>query len=82
MISNNTRLIEPPIELQSSCTKPESETEEEDEGKPSKRQSPKCLSDGVSTPRQGECHQQNRKKWARDSETEGNVLLDLPLFLV
>ncbi|KAL1544421.1 two-component response regulator-like APRR5 [Salvia divinorum] len=69
-IQRNKEGIEKGNDAQSSCTKPGSETEEE-EAKPSKRESPKCLSDGVSTPRQEECHQQNSKKWARDNETEG-----------
>ncbi|KAG6436355.1 hypothetical protein SASPL_101251 [Salvia splendens] len=70
-IQRNKEGTEKGNDAQSSCTKPGSETEEEDEGKPSKRESPKCLSDGVSTPRQEECHQQNSKKWTRDGETEG-----------
>ncbi|XP_057786195.1 two-component response regulator-like APRR5 [Salvia miltiorrhiza] len=73
-IQRNKEGIEKGIDAQSSCTKPGSEIEEEDiehVHDPSKPESVKCLSDGVSTPGQEECHQQNSKKRARDSETQG-----------
>lgn len=65
--------------LQSSCTRPESEPEEdgfEHIQSPTKPENAKCVSDGISTPGQEECHQQNNKKWAHERETEGNVLFD------
>ncbi|KAL1557714.1 two-component response regulator-like APRR3 [Salvia divinorum] len=72
----NKEGIEKGSDAQSSCGKPGSKAEEEEDTElvknhPSKPESPKCVSDGISTPGQEECHQQKSKNRAHDSETEG-----------
>ncbi|KAH6756264.1 hypothetical protein C2S53_003684 [Perilla frutescens var. hirtella] len=73
-IKKNKEGIEKGSDAQSSCTKPESETEEDEEGiehvhGPSQPESAKRLSDVLNIPGQEECHQQNKKIRAHESET-------------
>ncbi|KAG6417346.1 hypothetical protein SASPL_119500 [Salvia splendens] len=75
-VQRNKEGIEKGSDAQSSCAKPGSKAEEEEDTElvkshPSKPESPKCLSDGISTPGQEERHQHKSKIRAHDSETEG-----------
>ncbi|KAK6155506.1 hypothetical protein DH2020_009754 [Rehmannia glutinosa] len=73
-IQRNRECVEKGSDAQSSCTKPESETEGEDIEHGhclSQPKSAKCLSDDINNiTRQEERHQESRKKRARDNETE------------
>ncbi|KAL0403276.1 UNVERIFIED_CONTAM: Two-component response regulator-like APRR5 [Sesamum radiatum] len=84
-IQRNRECIEKGSDAQSSCTKPEVETEGADVEHAhtlSQPKAAKCLSNEINIYTQEECHQESRKTQAHDIKAGGNALTALLVSLI